>query len=172
VSAATLLFAACAQTPSATSARASESTGATSERFEDALIEHLVGDWSLVRKIRGKEEHNRVKVEWVLHHQFLQVHMQDNADPPKYEALALIGAGRGDQPYVAHWCDTWGGPYSADAFGMRSGNSIEFEFHYPDGPFFNTFTWDPAENQWTFLMQNQDASGKRTFFAEDTLRRP
>lgn len=167
---AALLLTACAHVPPAP-ANDAKSTEGPSPRFDDDLIEHLVGEWKLVRTIRGKQEQNRVKAEWVLHHQFLQVHMQDAADPPKYEALVLIGSGPADKPYVAHWCDTWGGRFSADAFGRRSGNSIEFEFHYPEGPFFNTFTWDPASQGWTFLMQNGKADGTRTLFAEDVLRR-
>jgi hypothetical protein len=166
-----LLLSACAG-PSSPPPLPSQFAGGPSQRFDDDLIEHLVGDWNLVRKIRGKEERNRVKAEWILHHQFLQVHMQDAADPPQYEALVIIGYSRADDRYLAHWCDTWGSKYSTDGYGQRSADSIEFEFHFPDGPFFNTFTWDPAAKGWTFLMQNQDASGKRTFFAEDTLQRP
>jgi hypothetical protein len=166
-----LLLAACAHVPSAPETNGAPADG-PNQRFDDELIERLVGEWTLVRSIRGKQEENRVKAEWVLHHQFLQLHMRDAADPPKYEALVLIGAGQADKPYVAHWCDTWGGPFSADAFGKRAGNSIEFEFHYPEGPFFNTFTWDPARQGWTFLMQNGKADGTRTLFAEDVLRKP
>ena len=31
---------------------------------------------------------------------------------------------------------------------------------------------DPAAKGWTFLMENGDKSGKRVFFAKDSLRRP
>ena len=47
--------------------------------FKDEFIENLVGDWKLTRKIRGKEVQNTVKAEWVLNHQFLQLHMKDVA---------------------------------------------------------------------------------------------
>src|SRR4051812_7904462 len=81
--------------------------------FKDDFIENLVGDWALVRMIRGKEARNTVKAEWVLNHQFLQLHMKDAADPPAYEALVLIGYDHADKRYVAHWCDTYGGKFSA-----------------------------------------------------------
>jgi hypothetical protein len=139
--------------------------------FKDEFIENLVGDWKLTRTIRGKEVVNRVKVAWVLNHQFLQLHMKDVADPPAYEALVLIGYVHADKKYVAHWCDTYGGKFSAVGHGKRSGNSIEFEFQYPDGPFYNTFTWDAKARGWTFRMESRNKNGKRVLFAEDTLRR-
>jgi hypothetical protein len=140
--------------------------------FKDEFIENLSGEWKLTRKIRGKEVENKLKAEWVLNHQFLQLHMEDMADPPAYEALVLIGYAHADKKYVAHWCDTYGGKFSAVGHGKRSGDSIEFELQYPDGPFHNTFTWDAKAKGWTFRMESQGKDGKRALFAEDTLRRP
>jgi hypothetical protein len=140
--------------------------------FKDAFIENLSGDWKLTRKIRGKEAVNKAKVKWVLNHQFLQMHMKDLADPPAYEAIVLIGYAHADKKYVAHWCDTYGGKFSAVGQGKRSGDSIEFVFQYPDGPFYNTFTWNAKAKGWTFRMESQGKDGKRVLFAEDTLRRP
>lgn len=139
--------------------------------FKDAFIDNLSGDWNLTRKIRGQEVENKVKVEWVLNHQFLQIHMKDVADPPVYAALVLLGYAHADKKYVAHWCDTYGGKFSAVGYGKRSGDSIEFAFQYPDGPFYNTFTWDAKAKGWTFRMESQNKDGKRVLFAEDTLRR-
>ena len=141
------------------------------DAFHDPFIENLAGNWDLTRKIRGHEERNAVDVEWVLAHRFLQVHMVDAARPPRYEALVLIGDA-GDGRYVAHWCDTWGGKYTAIGYGKRAGNAIEFSFAFPDGPFFNTFTWHPDRREWTCRLENVDKDGKRVLFAEDTLRRP
>jgi hypothetical protein len=140
--------------------------------FRDALLDNLAGHWNLTRKIRGKEVHNTVRVEWVLNHQFLQIHMKDAARPPAYEALVLIGYIHADNKYVAHWCDTYGGKFSAVGHGRRTASAIEFKFQYPDGPFYNTFTWDPKAKTWTFRMESQGKDGKRTLFAVDTLRRP
>jgi len=140
--------------------------------FKDHFIENLVGDWKLTRQVRGTEVQNTVKAEWVLNHQFLQVHMKDAANPPTYEALVLIGYSYADKQYIAHWCDTYGGKFSAVGHGKRSGDSIEFKFEYPDGPFYNTFTWNPKVKGWTFRMESQKKDGTRALFAEDNLRRP
>ena len=139
--------------------------------FKDDLIENLAGDWNLTRKIRGKEVKNTVTAKWVLNHQFLQLHMVDVADPPEYEAIVLIGFSYSDKEYVGHWCDTFGGEYSAIGKGKRAGEKIEFAFQYPDGPFFNTFSWDAKAREWTCRLENSSKDGKRTLFAEDRLRR-
>lgn len=140
--------------------------------FRDEFIENLVGKWRLTREIRGKEVENAVEVTWVLNHQFLQLHMKDVANPPEYEAIVLIGYSYGDQRYIAHWCDTFGGKFSAMGTGKRTGDAIEFAFHYPDGPFFNTFTWNARSKTWSCLLENQSKDGKRTVFCVDRLRRP
>ena len=154
------------------SIRADEPPDGPKRIFKDDFIENLSGEWKLTRKIRGKEVENKVTAEWVLNHQFLQLHMKDLADPPTYEAIVLIGYAHADKKYVAHWCDTFGGKFSGVGFGQKTGESIEFEFHYPDGPFFNTFNWDAKAKRWTFRMESQAKDGKRVLFAEDTLRRP
>jgi hypothetical protein len=140
--------------------------------FHDDLISNLAGSWALTRQIRGKEVRNSVRAEWVLNHQFLQLHMKDVADPPAYEAIVLIGYSHADRQYVAHWCDTYGGKFSAVGYGKRTGNSVEFRFSYPEGPFFNTFTWHPADRRWVMRLESQDAAGERSLFAVDTLERP
>ncbi len=154
-----------------TSARQDEQPDGPKRIFKDDLIENLAGDWKLTRKIRGKELANSVAAKWVLNHQFLELHMVDAADPPEYEAIVLIGYSYSDKRYVAHWCDTYGGKYSGVGHGKRAGEKIEFEFQYPDGPFFNTFSWDAKAKEWRFRMENLDKDGKRSLFAEDTLRR-
>jgi hypothetical protein len=100
--------------------------------FNDALLDLLVGRWNVSREIRGKQERNTLDVEWVLLHQFLQLHFKDIAEPPQYEAIVLIGYDRAAQRYVIHWCDTFGGKFSLTGHGRRSGDSIEFVFEGPD----------------------------------------
>jgi len=140
-------------------------------RFSDDLVSRLEGSWNLTRKIRGTEVHNRVTASWVLNHQFLQIHMRDVAEPPAYEAIVFVGYIHATGTYVAHWIDCFGGRFSAIGTGKRTGNSIEFRFDYPDGPFFNTFTWSPDSGQWTFRGESQDEHGARRLFAFDTLVR-
>lgn len=139
--------------------------------LEDPFLQNLVGDWTISRQIRGTVVQNTMKGEWVLNHQFVRLHMRGPGQPPSYEALVLVGFDPSRSRYVAHWCDDFGGQYSAVGYGKRVDESVEFTFDYPDGPFYNTFTWNAAAKTWRFLMQSEDAAGKRRLFAEDTVRR-
>jgi hypothetical protein len=139
--------------------------------LRDEFLQNLVGDWTVARKIRGTVVTNTLTAAWVLQHQFVQLHMKDAAEPPGYEALVLIGYDAGRERYSAHWCDSFGGQYAGVGYGRRVGQSIDFVFSYADGPFHNSFSWDPATGTWTFLMQAEGKDGTRRFFAEDTVRR-
>jgi hypothetical protein len=140
--------------------------------FRDELLDNLVGDWKITRKFKTRTVENTAKTEWALNHQFLLIKMKDVNNPPQYEANVYIGYDHASDRYVAHWIDVFGGRFSETlGYGTRSGNSIKFVFEYPDGPFQNTFTWNPDKKSWTFLMQQKDQTGKWTLFAEDTLMR-
>jgi hypothetical protein len=141
--------------------------------FRDNLLDHLVGEWKVTRKMRGRMSDSTARVEWILNHQFLQVHVKGVEKPPAgYEALVLIGYNHGRMRYVAHWNDIFGGKWSETlGFGNRTGNAIRFVFDYPDGPFLNTFTWDPDTKTWTSLMQSKDKAGSWTIFAEERWQR-
>ena len=95
--------------------------------FRDAFIDNLVGEWRLMRQIRGREVENSVSADWVLNHQFLRIHVKDVADPPAYEALVYIGYQHAEQRYVVHWLDVYGGKFSAIGYGKRVGDTIPFE---------------------------------------------
>jgi len=155
----------------ATPVRGEEPAQARPGRLDDPFLQNLVGSWDVSRRIRGTVVRNTLGAEWVLQHRFVQIHMKDAADPPEYEALVLIGFDAGTQRYVAHWCDSYGGQFSAVAYGKREGNAIDFVFQYPDGPFHNTFFWNQDSGSWRLLMESEVKDGTRTFFAEDTVRR-
>jgi hypothetical protein len=136
-------------------------------RFEDDLFAKLEGEWHVTRQIHGTEVTNTISATWVLQHQFLHLRMRDLASPPRYEAEVYIGYSYAAKEYVAHWIDNFGGHFSALGRGKRDGNSVEFRFEYPDGPFFNTFSWDPASGTWTCHLESSGSDGKRTTFARD-----
>ena len=122
--------------------------------------------------MHGQGSQSSLKAEWQLNHQFLQLHMKGLSNPTQYEAVVYIGYDPASERYVAHWIDMFGGRLSETlGYGTRSGDTLKFVFEYPDGPFINTFRWDPAAQSWDFLMQNKDATGKWTIFAEDQLHR-
>jgi hypothetical protein len=136
--------------------------------LKDELLDKLIGHWTVSRKIRGTVVSNTLDADWAVQHQYVLLHMKDVARPPQYEAPVLVGFDAQKGEYVAHWRDSWGAQYSSVGRGKRAGDAIDFAFPYPDGPFHNTFTWDPASRGWQFLMEAETQDG---FFAEDTVRR-
>jgi hypothetical protein len=139
--------------------------------LKDPFLDNLVGNWHVERKFgSGRTAENTVHAEWVLDHQFLELHYRDIATPPKYEAMVFIGYNAGEQSYLCHWIDNFGGEFSALGSGKLDGGShaIEFTFNYKYGPFTNRFGFDPATRTWTSLMRQKE-NGEWKVFAEDTF---
>jgi hypothetical protein len=133
------------------------------------FLDKLIGNWHVERKFgSGRTAENTVHVEWVLDHQFLELHYCDIATPPKYEAMVFIGYNAGAQNYICHWIDNFGGEFSAVGAGKidNERHAIEFTFNYNDGPLTNKFSFDPATKTWTSLMRQKD-KGEWKLFAED-----
>lgn len=142
--------------------------------FRDALLDNLVGNWSLSGKVMGQTADHLVEVQWVLNHQFLRIHEKDRAPAVEgrvpYEAMVMVGYDNTSERYVAHWIDVYGGRFSETlGYGARIGDEIRFVFEYPDGPFHTTFRWVPETRQWNWHMQMRDKSGKWKDFADFTL---
>lgn len=140
--------------------------------FRDDLLDNLVGEWKLVRKMQGRITENVVKAEWVLNHQFFRIQMRDVENPPAYEATVFIGWDPMQERYVVHWLDVFGGRSSQTlGYGTRNGNTIKFAFAYPEHPFVNTFSWNAEARTWNFLMQQKNPNKSWSVFAEDNLSR-
>ena len=138
---------------------------------KDPFLDNLVGNWHVGRKFgSGRTAENTVHAEWVLDHQFLELHYRDIATPPKYEAMVFIGYNAGEQCYVCHWIDNFGGEFSALGSGKIDSerHAIEFTFNYKDGPFINKFSSDPATKTWRSLMRQKE-NGEWKVFTEDTF---
>jgi Protein of unknown function (DUF1579) len=138
--------------------------------FQDDLLDSLQGQWTLKGTIAGHPGDAALDAAWVLNHQFLKVHEKGTAPipgRPLYEAEVYIGYDNASERYVAHWIDIYGGRFSETlGYGTRSGNSIRFTFEYPDGPFHNTFIWDPDAKRWRFLLEQKNEAGKWGVFAD------
>ena len=143
--------------------------------FHDELLDHLQGKWKVTGTIAGHPAEMEITAEWVLNHQFLHVHekgLSTGAGRPEYEADVYLGYDNTSDRYVAHWIDIYGGRFSETlGYGMRSGNTVKFNFVYPDGPFHNSFTWDAAGKSWHFFLEQKNTAGKWTTFADQTATR-
>ena len=141
--------------------------------LSDPLLDRLVGDWKVERKFpTGRTAINTVHVEWVLQHQFVELHYRDAAIPPAYEAKILIGYDGVGKRYICHWADSFGGDYSTDGFAPREENSnaMEFKFTFHDGELTNRYSFDSKNGSWTSTIR-QVEKGEWKLFCEDTLTR-
>ena len=67
----------------------------TNRIFQDDLLDHMTGSWTMTGSIIGAPLKHQVDVHWILNHQFLEVHELDTAllegGGPAYEAMPIIG---------------------------------------------------------------------------------
>jgi hypothetical protein len=144
--------------------------------FQDELLSNLAGSWKMSGIIRGQNATHSVDSQWVLNHQFLQIHEKSLDAPadgrPAYEAMVMVGYDNASERYVAHWTDIYGGRVSETlGYGTRSGDQIEFVFEYPEGPFRTTFRWLADRKQWQWHMRTKNETGKWIDFADLILAR-
>jgi hypothetical protein len=142
--------------------------------LDDPLLDKLVGDWNVERKFpNGRTAKNVVHVDWVLQHQFVELHYRDVVTPPAYEAIVLIGYDGVNKHYVCHWTDNFGADNSAEGLAPRAegSNAIEFKFSFHDGSeLTNRFAFSPTTGGWVSTIR-QTVKGEWKLFCEDTFTR-
>lgn len=144
-----------------------------SRPLRDSVLDQMVGHWQVSRVMGGSTTPSTADVSWVLNHQFIQLHyVPDRSSAQPYEAIVYIGYDNMSERYVAHWIDIFGGRVSETmGFGTPLPNGIRLVFEYPDGPFTNTMTVDPATHRLSFLLRQKNARGEWTTFATEEWRR-
>ncbi|SRR5579871_3294421 len=153
-------------------ASAQDALDGVNHPFADDLLDHLAGTWKTTGQMLGKPVDHTFQVEWTLNHQFLHLHELDAAAKPAYEAQVYIGYDNMSERYVVHWLDIFGGRICETlGFGKRTGDTIRFLFEYNEGPFTNTFTWNPGKGTWRFLMESKGKDGKWANFGTFDLER-
>jgi hypothetical protein len=139
---------------------------ASGQGLNDPLLDNLVGDWNVRRTFaNGQTAANSVHGEWVLQHQFVELHYCDTATPPAYEAIVLIGYDDGGKRYVCHWADSFGGAYSNYGFAPRAEgtNTLDFKFEAHNGQLENQFVFDPQSSAWTSTIRQKENGNWRLF---------
>jgi uncharacterized protein DUF1579 len=142
--------------------------------WPDDFVNHLEGSWKLEGKIMGNNAHHDVRADWVLNHQFLRIEEKTTSNAPaaerRYDSIWYLGYDPISERYVMHLMDTFGGRFSETlGYGTRDGDQIKFVFEYPDGPFHNTYRWNPQEKSWQWLMEQKNKEGKWAPFADVKL---
>jgi hypothetical protein len=146
--------------------------------FQDSLLDHMVGQWILNGTIDGIETTHDVEVQWVLAHQYVQLHeisreKNINGDPA-YEAIVYIGWDKLLQQYACLWLDVTSGEGLSNGIighSKRDKDRIEFLFKFSDRSLFHTtFLWDISSDTWQWLMDGEE-NGKLQPFARLKLIR-
>ena len=142
--------------------------------LKDPFLDNFVGDWSVARKMgNGRTIESTVRGEWVLKHQFIQLHYGAGEKAPEYEAFVFIGFDDTAKSYVCHWVDVFGGRYSGVGRGRLDPNllGIEFRFDSKEGSLTNKFLFDPETKGWTSLIRQEENGQWKTFAEEKWTRK-
>src|SRR5262249_38481380 len=137
--------------------------------LNDSFLDNFVGDWNGVRKMgNGRNIETSVRGEWVLMHQFIELHYGAGDKAGEYEALAFVGFDEMAKSYVCHWLDVFGGHYAGIGRGKLDPNllAIEFRFDSKDGSLTNRFGFDPGTKTWTSLIRQKEDGQWKTFAEE------
>jgi hypothetical protein len=139
----------------------------------DQFLNNFIGDWSVASKMgNGRTIESTVRCEWVLKHQFIQLHYGAGKKESEYEALVFVGFDEAAKNYVCHWVDVFGGRYSGVGHGKLDPNllGIEFRFDSKEGSLTNRFEFNPETKSWTSLIR-QEENGQWKTFAEERWTR-
>ncbi len=140
--------------------------------FQDPFLEKIIGRWNVNGQVGGDKVVYHFVASWELNHQFVCLTFADTSKKPAYSAKVFIGYDCVSERYVAHWLDNFGGRFSETlGFGIRKGQSIEFRFEYPDGPFLNTFSYNPVNDSWLFHTTIKNRKGIWVTFGDIFLKR-
>jgi len=137
--------------------------------LKNPFLDTFVGDWSVARKMgNGRTIESTVRDDWVLKHQFIQLHYGAGEQAPEYEALVFIGFDDAAKSYVCHWVDVFGGRYSGVGRGKLDPSLLGIEFHFDskERALTNKFLFDREMKSWTSLVR-QEQNGEWKTFAEE-----
>src|ERR1041385_9041823 len=83
--------------------------------WRDDLADQLIGTWKLEGTVMGRAAHHTLMAQWVLGHQFLELHEQTAEGAPanesRYDAMWYLGYDDVSDRYVLHLMDVFGGRF-------------------------------------------------------------
>jgi hypothetical protein len=154
-------------------------TTAAPSSLNDPLLDRLIGTWVLRGDIAGKPVTHKVKVQWVLAHEYIQIRetsrARSAAGVPEYDAIVYIGWNPDRRQYACLWLDTTGGNGLVGwALGHAEADATKLAFIFSDKngdpSVNNTFAYDRITNTWSWTIDNVD-KGQLQPFARVKLTR-
>jgi hypothetical protein len=143
-----------------------------------ALMDHLVGRWTMTGTLGGKQAIHDVEVSWVLKREYVQFHevsRERAADGvPAYEAIVLLSWYPKTREFMCMWLDnTAGGGLSPEgiARGAQSGDAIPLVFVVSQRESLHTtFAYNRSADSWRLTIDDI-TDGKADRFGDVTLAR-
>ena len=143
-----------------------------------ALMDHLVGRWTMTGTLGGKRTTHDADVRWVLNREYVQFHETSRErgpdGGPKFEAIVFLAWHTKTSEFMCMFLDnTVGGGLSPEgiARGKRSGTAIPVIFTLSDHESLHTtFTYDPQADTWRLTIDDV-TDGKVDRFGDMTLTR-
>jgi len=136
------------------------------------LLRQLDGEWLMQGDVLGKPVTYLLVAGPTLRARFSELHMRDLAEPPQYEARVFLGVDAETGELIAHWMDDFGARYSIPhGTGRIEGGIMQFTFPYADGPYRDTFEFDPSNATWSFRVETGQPDGSWKHFARYDIRR-
>ncbi|TCV92710.1 hypothetical protein EC912_10648 [Luteibacter rhizovicinus] len=145
---------------------------AVAQSLNAPLLDRLTGTWVLRGDIAGKSVTHDIVAQWVLAHQYIQIHETSRsrtaAGAPEYDAIVYIGWNPDLKQYSCLWLDSTGGNgLVGTAFGHAESNPAELAFIWSgkngDPSLSNTFAYDRATDSWRWTIDNIDKGRHRSF---------
>jgi hypothetical protein len=125
-------------------------------RFQDDLLDNLVGTWKATTLAHGFASTAIINVSWVLNHQFLSIHFKGKDTVPWWhlpmEYQQFIGYNRAKGRYHFHGMSIEGDADASEGFGYayRTGNVFKFVARMSaDTAVIQRFIWEPASRTWS-----------------------
>lgn len=139
----------------------------------ELLLSHLVGTWDMPGEVEGKPVQYSFEAARVLHDKLVHMYMKDLATPSPYEADVYIGFDTARACYITFWLDNFGvdSAGSVLGYGRCKGDTLVILFNFSNEPFRDTFTYDPANDTWRFLLEDGNLQGTWKTFADYKLVR-
>jgi hypothetical protein len=147
------------------------SVSAQQTTFQDSLLDRFVGKWVLQGTIEGKETTHDIAADWVLGHQYVQIHevsreKKGNGEP-MYEAIVYIAWDHQSDQYACLWLDgTSGNGISNQIIGhaKRSRDKIALLFKFSDSVLFHTtLLYDRGPDTWQWSMDDEEKGKLQPF---------
>ena len=132
----------------------------TDRRFNDDLLDHLVGNWHVTSVAHDHAFTAEVDVKWVLNHQYLLFHLKGNEVVPwwgvEMEYFEYIGYNHYKRRYTIHGMSIEGDEDLSEGFGYgyRNGNEFKTSAKFSaDTTLIQHMTWQPKTTTW--LIQSR-----------------